>query len=90
MRSTTLIRKLTYVSAVAAALGVCAPAVADSPAQTPTPPSAESCNGLVIATGNHLSGIGGASGNDNASAGPGYFVGPFTPVVIDRARELFR
>jgi hypothetical protein len=49
--------------------------------------SAQSCVGRVVAATNHNSGALGASGNPQASAGPGYFVGPGTPEAIAGVRE---
>jgi hypothetical protein len=40
------------------------------------------CLGQVVERNNHGSGEFGASGNVNASAGPGYFLGPSTSPVI--------
>jgi hypothetical protein len=59
-----------------------------SPAQSPTPtPGTPSCNGLIIALFNHASGPGGPSGNPNASAGPGFFLGQDTHQgILDQAR----
>jgi hypothetical protein len=37
-------------------------------------PGSASCQGHLMAISNHSSGASGASGNANASAGPGYFM----------------
>ena len=59
-------------------------------ADTPTPaPGQPSCGGLIVATFNHNSGPFGPSGNPNASAGPGSFLGPGTPAAIAAARAAF-
>jgi hypothetical protein len=59
-----------------------------SPAQSPTPlPGTPSCNGLIIAAFNQASGPGGPSGNPNASAGPGVFLGQGThQAIVEQAR----
>jgi hypothetical protein len=59
-----------------------------SPAQSPTPTAGTpSCNGLIIAAFNQASGPGGPSGNPNASAGPGVFLGQDThQAILDQAR----
>ena len=59
-----------------------------SPAQSPTPTAGTpSCNGLIIAAINQASGPGGPSGNSNASAGPGVFLGQDThQAILDVAR----
>jgi hypothetical protein len=60
-------RRLLIASLAAAALAGPSAALADQP------PDA-GCEGRIVATLNHLSGLAGASGNPNASAGPGYFL----------------
>jgi hypothetical protein len=59
-----------------------------SPAQSPTPTSGTpSRNGLIIAEINQASGPGGPSGNSEASAGPGVFLGQDThQAILDVAR----
>jgi hypothetical protein len=47
----------------------------------------QSCVGQVVAVTNHNSGVIGASGNPQASAGPGYFFGPGTPDAIAGVRS---
>jgi hypothetical protein len=61
---------LTTCAAVVAALVAAGSgsAAANSPVPVPGTPS---CNGQLVAIANHS---GGASGNPNASAGPGYFL----------------
>ena len=78
---------LCAVVAVAVLGGLSAGALA-SPAQTPTPTAGTpSCNGLIIAAFNQASGPGGPSGNPNASAGPGVFLGQNThQAILDQAR----
>lgn len=52
-------------------------------ANSPVPvPGAANCQGHLIAISNHSSGADGASGNANASAGPGYFLGSSTHAAI--------
>jgi hypothetical protein len=83
--------RLIVVSAIAAAVisGTAGAALA-SPAASPYPdPDAASCNGLVVAISNHSSGLPGASGNPDASAGPGYFLGESTPDAISEVRAYF-
>lgn len=75
-----------------AALGVTAltPTAAASPAQTPPPTAGSpSCNGLVVTFENQDSGLFGASGNPNSSAGPGYFLRSDSPAAIAAVREEF-
>jgi hypothetical protein len=57
-------------------LAVAAFAFSASPANSAAPPATENpgCKGLIVATFNHNSGVLGASGNPDASAGPGYFL----------------
>jgi hypothetical protein len=62
-------------------------AVAPSSAAASTAP--QSCNGHVIALINQISGAGGASGNAEAAAGPGYFFGPETSDAITTVRNEF-
>jgi hypothetical protein len=61
---------------------------AGSPARTPTPVAGSpSCNGLIVATFNHESGVDGRSGNPSSSAGPGSFLGPGThDAIVNLAR----
>jgi hypothetical protein len=59
-----------------------------SPAFADQPPD-PGCPGQIIATINHASGPFGASGNPNASAGPGYFFGPGTSEAVQAAKEAF-
>ena len=65
-------------------------ALSASPANSAAPPATGSpgCNGLIVATFNHNSGVLGASGNPNASAGPGYFFGPGTRDAVHGVQEF--
>jgi hypothetical protein len=85
MRRTRLL--LCAVGAVAVVGGSSVVALG-SPAQSPTPtPGTPSCNGLIIAAFNQDSGPFGPSGNPNASAGPGVFLGQGThQAIVDQAR----
>jgi hypothetical protein len=58
-------------------------------AGTPTPiPGSPGCVGHIVATNNHNSGLFGASGNPNSSAGPGYFFGPGTAAAVHGAKAF--
>jgi hypothetical protein len=83
MRVKLLISGLLVAGAVA---GTAPAALADTPTPTPGSPG---CVGHIVATTNHNSGQFGASGNPNASAGPGYFLGPSTPAAIAAVRAAF-
>jgi hypothetical protein len=74
--------------AAAGVVGGSSAAALGSPAQSPTPtPGTPSCNGLIIAVFNQDSGPFGPSGNPNASAGPGVFLGQGThQAIVDQAR----
>jgi hypothetical protein len=74
--------------AAAGVVGGSSAAALGSPAQSPTPtPGTPSCNGLIIAVFNQDSGPFGQSGNPNATAGPGVFLGPDThQAIVDQAR----
>jgi hypothetical protein len=78
---------LCAVGAVVVLVGSGTGALA-SPAQSPTPiPGTPSCNGLIIGVFNQASGPFGPSGNPNASAGPGVFLGPGThQAIVEQAR----
>jgi hypothetical protein len=76
---------LVVLMAAAFGGGVAAPALADTPNPVPGTPS---CQGQIVATYNHNSGVFGPSGNPNASAGPGSFLGPDTHAAIEGARSL--
>jgi hypothetical protein len=53
------------------------------------PLSPQSCMGQIVAATNHISGDGGASGNPQASAGPGFFLGPNTAgAIVDVRSQL--
>ena len=47
----------------------------------------QACAGQVVALFNHFSGPSGASGNPDASAGPGYFLGQDTSESLHEVRE---
>jgi hypothetical protein len=47
------------------------------------------CQGRIVAEFNHNSGEAGASGNPNASAGPGYFLGPNTASAVHEVMQDF-
>ena len=68
-------------------LAVGAFAFSSSPALGAAPPAFGSpgCNGLIVATFNHNSF--GASGNPNASAGPGYFLRQGTAAAVHGVRQ---
>jgi hypothetical protein len=68
------------LTAVAMAGGASS-ALADSPPQA--------CQGQVVAATNHNSGAFGPSGNSQASAGPGVFLGPGTEDAIDGVRSQY-
>jgi len=75
-------RRLLIASLTVAALAVPSSALADQP---PDP----GCGGQIVATFNHASGQFGASGNPNASAGPGYFLKQDTSEVVHAVKEAF-
>src|ERR1700751_3975596 len=54
---------------------------ATTSAETPRP-EGPGCSGKILAAFNHGSGTGGASGNPDSSAGPGYFLKAETPAVL--------
>jgi hypothetical protein len=83
--------RLIALSAIAAAvIGGSAGAALASPAESPYPESGTpSCNGLVLAMSNHAAGAYGASGNSDASAGPGSFLGASTPDAIALVRAYY-
>jgi hypothetical protein len=45
-------------------------------------PGSHGCTGNIVASFNHNSGAGGASGNPRASAGPGYFIAGGGPRAV--------
>lgn len=61
-------------------------AASNSPVPVPGTPS---CNGQLVAISNHSSGADGASGNPNASAGPGYFLHSETAGAIAEYRAEY-
>jgi hypothetical protein len=73
---------------VIASLGVTALVFSASPAFADEPPD-PGCQGQIVAAINHASGPFGASGNPNASAGPGYFLGPDTSEAVHAVKETF-
>lgn len=75
-------RWVTPSLVVAALVLPVSPAFADTP-QDP------GCQGQIVATFNHDSGPFGASGNPNASAGPGYFLGPDTSAAVQGVMQEF-
>jgi hypothetical protein len=78
--------RLAVTALVVAAMGTSA-AVAG--AATPTPvPETPSCDGQIVATYNHDSGVIGAAGTETSSAGPGYFFLQVTPTAIEEVRAL--
>lgn len=64
-------------AAVAAALIAVSSGLAAPNSPIPIPGTAD-CSGHLNAISNHASGMYGASGNPNSSAGPGYFLGSDT------------
>jgi hypothetical protein len=56
---------------------------------TPSPVGSPGCYGLIVASINGNSGEFGASGNPNASAGPGYFLKEETPDAVQGVQEAF-
>jgi uncharacterized membrane protein len=80
---------VTALVAAGAISAAASSASAQSPANTPEPVAGEpSCNGLIVASFNHNSGVSGPSGNPTASAGPGPFFGPEThDAIVTLARE---
>jgi hypothetical protein len=82
------IRLLLCGSVAAGVVAASHTAALASPANTPAPiPGTPSCNGLIIAEFNQDSGPSGPSGNPNASAGPGVFLGSGThEAIVEDAR----
>jgi hypothetical protein len=74
---------------VAPSLAVAALILPASSAFADQQPSDPGCQGRIVATFNHDSGPFGASGNPNASAGPGYFLGPDTSEAVHAVMETF-
>ena len=68
-------------------VGLMAAVAMGAGASTALASSQQSCVGRVVAATNHNSGAFGASGNPQASAGPGYFFGPGTPDAIAGVRN---
>jgi hypothetical protein len=78
-------RSLKYLATGLVALA--APAVGPSTAFADAP--SQACPGQIVATINHGSGAFGASGNPQASAGPGFFLGSDTAGAIATVRDGF-
>ncbi|HVA31296.1 MAG TPA: hypothetical protein VMU58_08490 [Gaiellaceae bacterium] len=79
---------LTTCAAVVAALVAVGSGSAASNSPVPVP-GTPSCNGQLVAISNHFSGADGASGNSNASAGPGYFLHSATAGAIAAYRTEY-
>jgi hypothetical protein len=78
--------RLAVTALAVAAMGTSA-AVAG--AATPTPvPETPSCDGQIVATYNHESGVIGAAGTETSSAGPGYFLRQSTQAEIEAVRAF--
>lgn len=72
----------------ASSVAVFTSAALASPSQSPPPvPGNANCRGLIVAAINHDSGPFGPSGNANASAGPGSFLGSQTHSAIEGVRS---
>ena len=83
-------RRIQMVTAGLFAAGAVLLAAPAAWADTPTPVPGESrCQGAIVATINHISGVFGPSGNPNASAGPGVFLHQNTHAAILDVREAF-
>jgi hypothetical protein len=82
-------RRIRVVVAIIVAAG--ALALLSSSALAAAPPSFGSpgCPGLIVAEFNHNSGVGGASGNPNSSAGPGYFLRQGTASAVHDVQAVF-
>jgi hypothetical protein len=61
----------------------CSAARAEAPPATGSP----GCAGLIVAEANHDSGVDGASGNPQASAGPSYFFGAQTAEAVHAVQD---
>ena len=73
-----------------ATMGAMLLAVPVTQADTPPPTFGEpSCQGQIVATINHISGVFGPSGNPQASAGPGVFLDQQTPEAIESVRLTY-
>lgn len=60
-----------------------------APSTAAASPAPAACDGQAIVLINHVSGPSGASGNVQASAGPGYFLGSATAGGITDIRNEF-
>jgi hypothetical protein len=76
-----MLKKLVFATCATTAALVAASGAAAANSPVPVPGTA-SCQGHLIAISNHASGADGASGNPNASAGPGYFLHSSTHEVV--------
>ena len=75
-------RRLLIASLAVAGLAVPSSALAAQP-------SDPGCGGQIVATFNHASGQFGASGNPNASAGPGFFLKQDTSEGVQAVKAAF-
>ena len=66
--------KRVFVPLLSAALLAIGVGASSASAAAPNPSESPGCGGLIVAQTNQNSGPFGASGNPNASAGPGYFI----------------
>jgi hypothetical protein len=82
-------RKATVVTGGVLAFATFALSSSSPLGATPSSVGSPGCNGLIVATINHTSGDFGASGNPNASAGPGYFLKEETPDAVQGVQEAF-
>ena len=68
-----MLKRLVFATCAAGASLVVASGAPAANSPVPVPGTA-SCQGNLVAIANHSSGADGASGNSNASTGPGYFL----------------
>jgi hypothetical protein len=78
--------KRAFVALLSAALLALGVGASSASAAAPNPSGSPGCDGLIVGLLNHGSGPVGASGNPNASAGPGYFLQGFSPDAIAAVR----
>lgn len=81
-RSEFQMRRLLIAALTGAALAVPSSALA-------THGEGPGCEGRIVATFNHNSGAFGASGNPNASAGPGFFLKQDTSEAVQAVMDRF-
>ena len=83
--------KRVFVPLLSAALLALGVGASSASAAAPPPFASPGCGGLIVAQTNHISGFFGASGNPNASAGPGYFIKGqgAVPAAIAERRQAF-